>query len=270
MNKYEFTFNCSWVFDEPVKHHHFLLRCMPGTYPFQRIYAHNLTLSPYAAVSTSTDSYGNQIVSGTIDKNHTSFSFSSSGFVLCSKYMIHDELDRIFLYPSRFTQPSENMRAFLNRHQLPEDSLKRAEFIMELVHRHMTYTPGGTSVDNMASTAFDTGLGVSRDIVHVFITLCRLAGLPARYVIGLAKGVTRSHVWAEVYIGTVWLAFDPTMNCLVEEGYLKIAHGRDYSDCAVDRYYYESQSGGNVGQSKTITAAVEDHIILTRDTVPHA
>lgn len=265
MKKYEFNFSCSWVFDAPIKRHHFLLRCMPGTYPFQRTYGHTLSLSPKAAVSTAYDSYGNLTYSGSIDKNHTSFSFTASGFVLCSKYMIHEELDRIFLYPSRFTNPSTEMQSFLMDLQLPDVPYARALCLMDSVHKMMTYAPGETDVSTTASEAFRSAKGVSRDFVQVFITFCRMSGIPARYVIGLAKGVTRAHVWAEVYIDSRWIALDPTLNVEVEDGYLKIAHGRDYSDCAVDRYTYD---GDPVGQSKTISATVTDHIILVRDTVP--
>lgn len=269
MKKYEFSFSANWVFDAPIKNHHFLLHCMPGTYPFQRTYAHSLTVSPSTAITMSTDGYGNQTYSGSIEKAHSSFSFSVTGFVLCSKYIIHEPLDPFFLYPSIFTQPSDDMRLFLAGLDLPSDPAEKARRLAAVVHEYITYIPNSTAVDTMASQSFAMKRGVSRDFVHVYITLCRLAKIPARYVIGLAKGVTRSHVWAEVYCNNVWQAMDPTLGKAVEEGYLKIAHGMDYADCAVDRYSYKSIDS-NVRQAKTVSAKVTDHLITGRDTVPRA
>ena len=54
MKKYAFTFSVSQKFQEPIAHHSFLVRCMPGTYPFQRSYAHKLTIKPFASYDIST------------------------------------------------------------------------------------------------------------------------------------------------------------------------------------------------------------------------
>ena len=95
MKKYAFTFSGSQEFSGTITRHNFLLRCMPGTYPFQRSYAHKLTVTPYTALTYIADVYGNGMYTGTIDKKHTSFSFTATGFVLCSKYLTHDPLDRL-------------------------------------------------------------------------------------------------------------------------------------------------------------------------------
>ena len=68
--------------------------------------------------------------------------------------------------------------------------------------------------------------------------VCRLAGIPARYVSGYFFNDTRipgeieaSHAWVEAYVpGHGWAAFDPTHNRLADERYVKIAAGRDYAD----------------------------------------
>ncbi len=266
MKKYSFTFSANWVFDEPVRSHSFLLRCMPGTYAFQRTYAHRLTLTPFAAVTRVTDAYGNEMYSGSVDKAHAAFGFTATGFVLCSSYLVHEPLDRIFLFPSDFTQPSNEMKQ-LNLN-LPEGVWAKAEALCGFVSHALRYEPGSTTTATTAAEAFHLGCGVSRDYVHVFLSLCRLHGIPARYVIGLARGVARSHIWAEVYYNSAWYALDPTFGHRAEEGYLKIAHGLDYSDCPVDRYCYDGMDRINV--AKTVSVKVSDHIITARDTVPHA
>ena len=61
MKKYAFTFSVQQSFQQPILKHSFLVRCMPGTYPFQRSYAHKLTITPHAALTHISDVYGNEI-----------------------------------------------------------------------------------------------------------------------------------------------------------------------------------------------------------------
>ena len=137
MKKYAFTFSVQQSFQQPILKHSFLVRCMPGTYPFQRSYAHKLTITPHAALTHISDVYGNEMYTGTIDKAHPSFSFSASGFVLCSKYIIHEPLDRLYLYPTRLTQPTEAMGQLLQQQTLPEEPWQRAKAICALTSRTM-------------------------------------------------------------------------------------------------------------------------------------
>ena len=266
MKKLSFTFTANWVFDSPVKHHNFLLRCMPVTNSFQRVYAHKLTMTPFAAVTRVEDGYGNEMYSGTVDKAHSSFGFTATGFVLCSSYLLHEPLDRLFLFPTDLTRPSGQMRSL--RLDLPEDDWGKAEGLCKFVHNTLQYNPGASTIDTTAAQAYAEGEGVARDYVQVFLSLCRLHGIPARYVLGLARGMVRSHVWAEVYCNGVWYALDPTFGNRADEGYLKIAHGLDYSDCPVDRYSYDDMD--KIGAAKTVSVKVSDHVIVARDTIPHA
>ena len=45
MKKYAFRFQVQQDFEAPILKHNFLIRCMPGTFPFQRSYAHKLNIS---------------------------------------------------------------------------------------------------------------------------------------------------------------------------------------------------------------------------------
>ena len=141
MKKYAFTFRGKKTFSGKVSRHSFLLRCVPGTYPFQRSYAHHLTVTPYAALTHITDVFGNEMYTGAVDKKHRRFSFEATGFVLCSKYLIHDPLDRLFLYPTRLTRPTEGMGRVLAQASLSEEPWNRAQQLCDLTHRTMTCVP---------------------------------------------------------------------------------------------------------------------------------
>ena len=78
----------------------------------------------------------------------------------------------------------------------------------------MPYQPGSTDATFSADEASPSGSGVCQDHTHVFLTCCRHAGLPARYVSGYLYSQDNSHVamhaWAEVWIEERWHTFDVT------------------------------------------------------------
>lgn len=260
MKKYAFRFHMEQKFSDAVTRHSFLLRCMPGTYPFQRSYAHKLTVTPYTALTYLGDVYGNGMYTGTIDKKHNTFSFTATGFVLCSKYLTHEPLDRLYLYPTALTRPVAGMLPAA----LPEDDWQRAKTLCGVVHQLMK--PAEVSAHSTAAEAFEARSGDAKDFAQVLLAMCRKSGIAARFVSGLAVGISRDHAWVEVYAGGVWRALDPWSGSVVEEGYLKIAHGPDSKACAVDRGCWTGQPGA----LRTIGVEVTEHVVLTRDTVPHA
>ncbi len=267
MKKYAFTFSGCQVFDEAVTGHGFLLRCMPGTYPFQRSYAHKPTLTPFAALTNISDVYGNEMYTGTIDKKHDRFSFTASGFVLCSKYLTHEPLDRLYLYPSSLTRPGPEMTRMASDDLLPENPWNRALALCGRIFQNLQHIE--SSQTRTAAEAFSAGRGDTRDFAQILLTLCRCSGIAARFVSGLAVGISKPHYWVEVYCDGVWRALDPSTGSAVEEGYLKISHGLDYGACALARDCF--RSGDDVRlRDHTFSVEVTEHVTLTRDTVPHA
>ena len=124
--------------------------------------------------------------------------------------------------------------------QAPEDPATRARALCEVfcrrVYHEMRYTPGSTTVQTPAGEAWATGRGVCQDYAHVFLSLCRLVGLPARYVSGFLPGEGAMHAWAEILLpengesAGGWAALDPTHDRWVNERYVAVAVGRDYRD----------------------------------------
>lgn len=76
--------------------------------------------------------------------------------------------------------------------------------------------------------------GVCQDFAHVMLAACRAEGFLARYVSGMVPGEGETHAWVEVYEDGHWHACDPTFNKPADEGYIKLAHGHDTNDSAVN------------------------------------
>ncbi len=110
--------------------------------------------------------------------------------------------------------------------------------IMQFVYQIIEFKDGVTDTTTTVSDVLKTRQGVCQDFTHLYIAIMRNAGLPARYVSGYLnqgseyKGSAYMHAWAEVMIPNVgWTGFDPTNNTMVDNNYLKVSHGLDYSEC---------------------------------------
>src|SRR5713226_3963255 len=87
------------------------------------------------------------------------------------------------LRPTRLTAADARLRGVASVLAERGDSpVERAERICAFVHDAIAYTGGVTSVRTTAAEALALGRGVCQDSAHVMLALCRLAGLPARYV----------------------------------------------------------------------------------------
>lgn len=106
------------------------------------------------------------------------------------------------------------------------------------IYRTYTYTPKFTTVNTKPAEVVRTRQGVCQDFAHVMLGICRIHGIPARYVSGYFFNPNRnpdeveaSHAWVEVYLpGYGWKGFDPTHNRVPDTRYVKVAVGRDYGD----------------------------------------
>lgn len=142
-------------------------------------------------------------------------------------------LDSGFL--TQITGKTPSLFSFIHSHSIFEN-LKQ---LNSWCHKFLEYASDKTTTKTTVSDLFKKPQGVCQDYAHLFCALARSSGIPARYVSGyLHQGVglvgsARLHAWAEALVpGIGWLGFDSTNNLLVNSHYIKICHGRDYSDCA--------------------------------------
>lgn len=142
-----------------------------------------------------------------------------------------------FLKPTRLTQIP--MQAALFKFDWSQSVFVNLTALNHWVFSEIKYTPGLTHVDTLLAEILDLKQGVCQDFAHLFIGICRSQGLPARYISGYLHqglgyfGDAQMHAWAEAYLPEVgWIGFDPTNNILAASEHIKVAHGRDYEDCA--------------------------------------
>ena len=273
-----FYFDTVLNFSGSVTEHNFLLRCIPADAPEQSILSYTLTVYPDGAASLGRDSFGNVVRAGRVVEAHDSFRYTLQGMAYRDDSLrVPEEAAPFYRYASPLTQVTPELEAFYKNiikdvagwggtMQMQSqggtqvqsitalNALEKAKILCAKVHDYFTYTPGETNVMTTAGEAFAEGKGVCQDYAHVLITLCRMAGMPARYVSGLFIGEGASHAWTEIWMDGLWYGIDPTHNCPADEAYLKLCIGRDYSDCPLERGVFS----GWAKQSQKVFTKVTD------------
>ncbi|KAA6328667.1 hypothetical protein EZS27_022462 [termite gut metagenome] len=226
------------TFSNCIHSHFFLLRCMPANNDFQQIVGAKCSVYPQEHICRSIDNLGNIVYSGYIQEVHDYFEFETFGEVkLSESYAIAEKLNRLYLYPSSYTYPDDNIiglfdTAFLEDNDSVTDKVVK---LSNALYGRLKYFPNTTNINTTASEVLKMDKGVCQDFAHVMIALCHHAGIAARYVAGFMEGEGYTHAWVEYYDNGYWRAIDPTHNRLVGTGYIKLSHGRDYEDCSIER-----------------------------------
>ncbi|MDD5996897.1 MAG: transglutaminase family protein [Bacteroidales bacterium] len=236
MKKYQYTYQTSITFDCKVYDHHFKLRCLPYRCGFQTIEEEDFSVSPCKNLMRSRDGFGNELIYGSTCEPHKSFTFASRGIVLLSQHLVIEEPNDIFRLPTLLTETNEEMIKFSDgivsfENNIVKDTLS----LVNALHERMKYESCSTTIKTSAIEAFTQGKGVCQDFSHVILAILRSKGIACRYISGFIPGEGESHAWIEVNDNGIWYAIDPTRSLLIESDYLKIAQGRDFNDCTMER-----------------------------------
>lgn len=171
--------------------------------------------------------------------------------------------DSRYLQPSALTRPDAALQQAARQLQrFGASGLPLAERLNAWVHSTLTYTHGATGVHSTAAEALALGRGVCQDYAHVLLALCRLCGLPARYVSGHLLGEGGTHAWVEVLLPAhdhpgmaETAALDPTHARPAGLSYLTVAVGRDYRDVPPTAGTYRAAHSGRLSARKRVGIA---------------
>lgn len=244
MTKLRFRYSMKLSYSEPVENCSFTVKCIPCSNRRQTLEQYSITIEPETSYSESVDGFGNVKIIGSVLKRHESFSIEVSGDVTINQ-VLHEEIadivrSGVFRYPYGKTVPGPKITEYADLIKKEYDfnnvisTYDKAVYLMRKLHNIYTYEKKVTDVDTSAEEAFEIGSGVCQDYAHVYISLARLLGMPARYVTGLVIGEGQSHAWVEVLCDDKWIGLDPTNNLLVNDEFVKFGHGRDATDCKIN------------------------------------
>lgn len=261
-----------------VREHHIELRLAPREDAWQRVISHSIVTDPVAELGNYTDFFGNRVDYFCIPQPHTAL---TTRMVTDVETLRHNPFDFTPVAPGEQREwLRQELRSapalydfILHRSQATPDGMKLAHALdcalprcehdqpvldtllalMAWVPTVLAYQPGATTVHANLIEAVKGGAGVCQDFAHLFISVARYWGIPARYVMGyLDPGVTSegeeapaTHAWAEALVpGGGWIGFDATHNLLANDRFVPIAIGRDSFDAAPQRGSYKGDDPG--------------------------
>jgi transglutaminase-like putative cysteine protease len=145
----------------------------------------------------------------------------------------------LYLRETSYTAATPTIRDYAARFRAraATDRIEALHEIMLAIAEDVEYAKGETHVQTTGAEALEQGSGVCQDHAHIFCAVCRVLGIPARYVSGyLAQGPghdghAASHAWADAFVDHLgWVSFDPSNRTCATESYIRTATGLDYAE----------------------------------------
>ncbi|MDO4460628.1 MAG: transglutaminase family protein [Clostridia bacterium] len=238
---YEYRMNI--LYSEPVNKCCFTIKAVPGDDFRQKNIHSDIKISPVSGYTEGKDSFGNIQITGKTEQPHTEFDFLIKGLAETNSIGFTEKVNPgkvgMYKYPHGKCVPGKEILRFAgelrNKVEACAGDKEKCLLIMNHIYERMVYEAGSTHAGTDAEEAFHKGRGVCQDYAHIYITLLRIFGIPARYVCGLLAGEGESHAWVEAACEGFFVGFDPTHNCEITEEYIRFGTGRDAYDCAINR-----------------------------------
>ncbi len=234
----------------------------------QDVKRHELEISESPSIEIFNDYYGNRVGIFTILRPHGELRIQSEMDVSTNDVTLPmddvpakeqwENLERMreefpymdFLTPEIFSA-SEELIEQANRILKENTSpLDVAKAMAAYVHDCFEYKKGITSVETSIDEVWRLKAGVCQDFAHILLVMLRTTGIPARYVSGYIcpknhdlRGEGATHAWVDAYIPFYgWLGLDPTNNCIVNDRHVRLAVGRNFSDCTPVKGTYKGSA----------------------------
>lgn len=223
----------------------------------QSVVAHKITVTQDPAIETFVDYFGNKAGMFSVVNPHSELLISSEVEVATLEVKMpaneapaKDQWDRLVKIREQFPYIDfMQQEAFENADELKAlvgglfDSSKtpfeNALLFADYIFKNFEYKKGITNVETSIDEVWKLKAGVCQDFAHIMLLLLRRVGVPARYVSGYIcpknhefRGEGATHAWIEAYLpDDGWVGIDTTNNCIASDRHIRLAVGRNFSDC---------------------------------------
>jgi transglutaminase-like putative cysteine protease len=273
--EYTIDHRTTYFYADRVSESYTVVHLQPRSDPGQYCMRYELHIEPRVRLFSFADRFANDVQHFSILPDHQSLTVHASSHVVTAREHDPAPPDRVtaedlaadpltptlydFLAPSPHVAITEAVATLAGEIGDPNDPDLAAWFLRagSFFKRAFAYDRDATTVQTTVDEAIRTRAGVCQDYAHVLLALCRMRGLPARYVSGYVfsgsapaesadnriLGADASHAWVEAYLPPFgWVGFDPTNDKLVNDEFVKVAVGTDYRDVSPVRGVYKGAS----------------------------
>jgi transglutaminase-like putative cysteine protease len=257
-----------YIYDSPVRDSANQIILFPIQDEYQDVLKQEVTITGNAVIDKHIDYYGNEVGSFTHIEPHMVMMISSKILVNTRHRLLPvndifpshqwEDLKRLqnivpyidFLKQEYFEGLSE-LKAIVEAEKAKDDTPYQVALrFCQYVYDNFNYIKGVTTVDTTLDEIWAIKAGVCQDFAHILMEMLRIIDIPSRYVSGYIctgqngmRGEGATHAWAEAYIPDYgWLGLDPTNNCIANETHVRLAVGRNFSDCSPVKGVYKGSA----------------------------
>lgn len=267
-----------YTYPEPVRDSANQIILFPIRDEYQEVLSHQLIITNEPTVEKYRDYYGNEIGTFMNIDLHKELRIDSTKTIVTKERALPDNSEPVdeqwnhlyqirnvvpfidFLMPEFFTA-IEDVKKIANADLFKSMPVfEAAKRLNEYVYQNFQYIKGITNTQTTIDEVWKLKAGVCQDFAHILSVMLRLINIPARYVSGYVcpkdkdlRGQGATHAWVEAYIPYYgWIGLDPTNDCVVNDLHVRLAIGRNFSDCSPVKGTYK----GSAKQSLEVGVSV--------------
>jgi len=254
-----------YTYQAPVRDSANQIILFPINDDYQEVQTHELSITGDPSVYVSKDYYGNEVGNFSFSSPHTELNILSTTVVNTRNkplpkndlpidvqwqrlQALKNDIGFIDFLWQEHIEGLEELQQILNeQNHYASSPYEIALRYCKYVYENFSYIPGITTVETTTDVIWQLKAGVCQDFAHILLVMLRTATIPARYVSGYIcphkngmRGEGATHAWVEAYLpGYGWLGLDPTNNCIANETHVRLAVGRNFSDCSPVKGVYK-------------------------------
>jgi transglutaminase-like putative cysteine protease len=246
-------------YSEPVTEAIAELRMEPASDADQSCHSFHLAVNPPVEMFRYQDGFGNRVHHFNLLQPHAAMRVLSAsvvethprprdlGAVSAAYPLDPDRLDLEALDFLGFRGPVRPTPALATLEEClrPRNGVRLVDVPMQVMayfQKHFEYAADVTQASSPIDDLLQQKKGVCQDFAHLMIALLRSFGIPARYVSGYIHRPgkeSQSHAWCEAWFPEEgWFGFDPTNDRQVNDHFVKVAIGRDFTDVPPNKGIY--------------------------------
>ena len=289
MSKFKIRHITKYTYEDTVRDSANQIMLYPLKDQYQEVLEHYITITGNPNVSIHQDYFGNEVGTFTHAQPHKELDIDSKLVVETTHRPVPEdtanqelqwrEYDNLkhqlefidFLKQEKFNALPELQKIIDEERAKHSTPLKSAKNLCGYIYQNFEYKKGITTVESTIDEIWKIRSGVCQDFAHILLVMLRLLNIPARYVSGYVcpskdgmRGEGATHAWVEAYIPFYgWLGLDPTNNCIANETHVRLAVGKNFSDCSPVKGTYRGTSNHTL--DVTVTVSYEDGTTSAKD-----